>query len=241
MPVNSTSFGRNEVIAPDTQMRVFVVVPAYNEARAMPAVLSELEPHCENIVIVDDGSSDGTSRAAQGFGATILRHVINRGQGAALQTGIEYSLAQGANVIITFDADGQHDAADIRRLAEPIIRRECDVTLGSRFLGRAERLPLQRKLILKAGIIFTYLLSGLRLSDVHNGLRGFSRRAAADLKIPMDRMAHASWILDRVKAGGWHYREVGVTVRYSQYSRDKGQSSWNSVRIALQMIAEKLR
>lgn len=225
----------------DAPVKVFVVVPAYNEASVMPTVLGELEELCENIVLVDDGSSDGTSRSAEGFNVSILRHAINRGQGAALQTGIDYSLAQGADVIITFDADGQHDAADIQRMAAPIIRGECDVTLGSRFLGRAERLPPHRKLILKAGIIFTYLLSGLRLSDVHNGLRGFSRRAAADLNIPLDRMAHASWILDRVKACGWAYREVGVTVRYSQYSREKGQSSWNSVRIALEMIAEKLR
>lgn len=221
--------------------RVFILVPAYNEAPRVRSVVTDLTSLYRNVVVIDDGSTDGTATTLEGLPLFLLRHLINRGQGAAIQTGIQFSLAQGADVIVTFDADGQHDAADISQLIDPILENHCDVTLGSRFLGYTENLPLQRKLLLKAGILFTWVTTGLRLTDVHNGLRAFSRSVAKDLNIRTDRMAHASSILERIKTGTWRYREIPVKVTYTPESLQKGQSSWNALRIAVEVLAERLR
>jgi glycosyltransferase involved in cell wall biosynthesis len=227
-------------MAPEREPRVFVVVAAWNEATAIRPVIDGLRASYPDVVVVDDGSTDGTSEALADSGAYLLRHLINRGQGAALQTGLSFALLQGAEVIVTFDADGQHDPADIAALVEPIWRGECDVTLGSRFLGRTTNMPLGRKLVVKGGIAFTRLVSRIRVSDAHNGLRGFSRDAAAALRIRMDRMAHASEILDQIVALGLRYREVPVTIDYSRYSLEKGQTSGNALRIAAQVVLGKV-
>jgi len=219
---------------------VFVVIPAYNESAMIGSVLGRLLADWNNVVVVDDGSTDGTADAARQTGAYVLRHVVNRGQGAALQTGIAFALHKGAEVVVTFDADGQHDEHDIHKLVSAIVRDGYDVALGSRFLGRSDRMPLARRLLLKGGILFTRLVSRLSLTDVHNGLRAFSRRAAASLHITMDRMAHASEILDEIHEQGWRFVEVPVTVHYSAYSMAKGQSAWNALSISSQVLLRKL-
>jgi glycosyltransferase involved in cell wall biosynthesis len=223
---------------PDGQ--VFIVIAAYNEAEAIRHVVDGVRGKCENIVIVDDGSTDDTTQRLRGCNVFLLRHVVNRGQGAALQTGIEFALARGADIIVTFDADGQHDSNDIPAMLRPILAGECDVTLGSRFLGRAHGIPFSRKLLLKAGVLFTRTISRTHVTDIHNGLRAFSRRAAASLQISLDRMAHASEILDQVQRAGWRYKEVPVNIFYSPYSLIKGQSSWNALRIASQVLIRKV-
>ena len=223
-----------------TDPRIFVVVAAYNEARVIASVIRRLKSSFPNIIVVDDGSTDGTANCLRDCGVFVLRHSINRGQGAALQTGIRFALMEGADVIVTFDADGQHDEQDIQALVEPVLRHESDLTLGSRFLGRAQHMPFSRQVVLKLGVLFTRIVSRLRLTDVHNGLRAFSRPVASSLHITMDRMAHASEILDEIKQAGWRYKEVAVNVRYSSYSMAKGQSSWNAIVISTQILLRKL-
>ena len=220
--------------------RIFAVIAAYNESRAIVDVVARLRAKCRDVVVVDDGSRDATSDCLRSSGAYLLRHPINRGQGAALQTGIRFALMQGADVIVTFDADGQHDEKDIEALVTPIVRGECDVTLGSRFLGQAENMPFTRRVLLKLAVLLTRTVSHIRVSDAHNGLRAFSRDAAAGLRITMDRMAHASEILDQIRENGWRFREIPVRIRYSDYSLAKGQSSWNALRIGSQMLLRKL-
>jgi len=220
---------------------VFVVVPAFNEANAIRTVVHGLLRDDRTIVVVDDGSADDTWRRLDGLPLHRIRHAINRGQGAALQTGIDWALRRGADIIVTFDSDGQHDADDIDRVVAPVAAGECDLALGSRFLGRAIDIPRERRLLLRLAVLFTRAVSRIRITDVHNGLRAFSRRAASQLVISMDRMAHASEILDQIATHHWTFREVPVTIRYSEYSIAKGQRSSNAIRIALQMIAGKLR
>jgi len=116
---------------------------------------------------------------------------------------------------------------------------QCDVVLGSRFLGQAHNIPVSRKIILKGGILFTRLVSGLQISDVHNGLRAFSRKAAGKINIRLDRMGHASELLDQIKQFELRYQEVPVHIYYSEYSMAKGQSSWNALRIAVQLLIDK--
>ena len=219
---------------------IFVVVPAFNEERQIAFVVTELLKKRSRVIVVDDGSTDETARRAEEAGAFVLRHQINRGQGAALQTGIRFALLQFGDVIVTFDADGQHDVEDIEALIGPILRGECEVTLGSRFLGRVDGIPWSRWLLLKLGIWFTWAVSGARVTDVHNGVRALSARAARQLHISMDGMAHASEILDQVKASGLPYKEVPVHVRYTEYALKKGQANWNAVKIASQLLLRKM-
>jgi glycosyltransferase involved in cell wall biosynthesis len=220
--------------------RVFIVVAAYQESATIRGVVERLLTRYRSIVVVDDASTDETSSCLRGLDVHLLRHVVNRGQGASLQTGIDFALSRGAEVIVTFDADGQHDDKDIAGLVAPVARGECDVCLGSRFMGVAHNIPRWRWLTLKAGVLFTRVVSGIRTTDVHNGLRAFSRSAASTIQITMDRMAHASEILDQLRAHNLRFKEVPVNVYYSPQSLEKGQSSWNAVRIALQMFYKKL-
>lgn len=226
------------------QEKAYIVIPAYNEEHSIGGVVRGLQKAgYQNIVVVDDGSKDKTAAAAGMAHATVLCHPINRGQGAALKTGIDYALQDGAGIIVTFDADGQHQTKDIVSLIQPIIRKEVDVTLGSRFLepaAGAATIPWFRKLVLKAGVLFTLAYSGIALTDTHNGFRAFSRAAAEQIQIRHDRMEHASEIIDEIKRRSISYREVPVSILYTPYSQQKGQSALNSVRIAIKLVMRKL-
>jgi len=215
---------------------LFVIVPAYNEAPAIGAVLQELRNVCPNVVVVDDGSTDGTPEAAQPHATYVLRHPINCGQGAALQTGIDFALLRGAEYIVTFDADGQHRVEDIAPLLSPILSREYDITLGSRFLGTSLNMPPVRRMMLRLAVIFTRLVNRVNLTDAHNGLRAFSRRAARRINLRLDRMAHATELIDQVRQSGLPFKEVPVQVRYTPYSLQKGQSTRGAIRIALHYL-----
>jgi len=149
-----------------------------------------------------------------------------------LQTGIEFALARGADIIVTFDSDGQHQLEDVDALIAPVAEGRCDVALGSRFLHPQSRVPLARRLTLKAGVLFTRLISHIRVTDTHNGLRALSRRAAQAIEIRQDRMAHASEILDEIARLKLRYVEVPTRILYTEYSRQKGQKSSAAVRIA---------
>lgn len=205
-------------------MRVIAVVPAYNEASVIGAVIHGLRRFVGEVMVVDDGSTDVTATVARQAGAVVVRHFLNRGQGAALATGMAAAVAWGADIVVTFDADGQHDPADIPKLVEPLLLERHDVCLGSRFLGnRKSAVPAARRALLQFAVFFDRLRTGLRITDTHNGLRAFTAAAAAQLRIRQDGMAHASEILDHIASLGLRYVEVPVTVRYTHYARAKGQ------------------
>jgi len=217
--------------------KVFVVIAAFNEEKQIAGVIKGLKKEgYENIVVVDDGSKDGTFNALKKSKVFALQHFINRGQGAALKTGIDFSLKQGAEYIVTFDADGQHRASDIERLLKPLLNKECDVVLGSRFLKKDSNTPFIRKIILKLGALVIRVMYGIKLSDSHNGFRVMSRNAAQKIEITSDRMEHASQIVEEIHKKKIKYKELPVTITYSEYSKKKGQSSWNSVKIGLRML-----
>jgi glycosyltransferase involved in cell wall biosynthesis len=220
--------------------KVWVVIAAYNEGERLGPTLRSVCRAGYDVVVVDDGSRDDTAAVALRHPVWVLRHRLNCGQGAALQTGIDFALGKGADILVTFDADGQHSADDIERLIEPVRSGRVDVALGSRFLGRAVGLRPARRLVLKLGVLFTRLVSGVRVTDTHNGLRAFSREAARRLRITQDRMAHASEILDRLRREGLRYCEVPVTIRYSEETRAKGQSSWNALKIAGEFLLGRM-
>jgi glycosyltransferase involved in cell wall biosynthesis len=220
---------------------VWVVVPAYNEAQRLPATLSRLRARFPRVVVVDDGSTDATAESAMKCpGIWVLRHAINLGQGAALQTGIDFALARGARFIATFDADGQHDVEDLPALLAPLQEGRADVALGSRFLGSTIGMPSSRRLLLKAAVLFTRLFSRVSVTDAHNGLRAFSRRGAQQIRISLNGMAHASEIIDQIRTCGLRYCEVPVTIRYTAAVLNKGQSGWNSLRIVANLTLARI-
>ena len=214
----------------------WIVIPAYRESAVLRNVVSELHAICSQIIVVDDGSGDSTGLEACAGGATVLTHVVNLGQGAALQTGIDFALRQGAEYIFTFDADGQHTPESLAVLAEAQRSTCSDVVLGSRWLGRTEAMPRLRRLMLRLAVVFTRLHSGLGVSDTHNGLRLFTRQAALCLRITQTRMAHASEILAQISTSGLRFVEAPVTVRYTEYSLRKGQRVSGMFRILLDIF-----
>jgi glycosyltransferase involved in cell wall biosynthesis len=220
--------------------RVSVVIAAYNEAAAIDRVVGELVRADYFVVVVDDGSRDGTAGLARAAGATVIEHPFNLGQGAALQTGIDYALARGAEIIVTFDADGQHRIAEIPRLIEALAAEGADFALGSRFLGRAPDLPGPRRLLLRAATLFTRLTTGLDLTDTHNGLRAMTRRGAAALRLRQNRMAHASELIAQIASSGLRHVERPVTIEYSAYSLAKGQKLRDAFLILVDLFARRL-
>jgi glycosyltransferase involved in cell wall biosynthesis len=223
-------------------MRIVAVIPAYNEEARIAAAVADALAYVTAVVVVDDCSADRSGEMAAAAGATVLRHVINRGQGAALQTGTEYALTHlQADILVHFDADGQMQGSDILSLVVPIMRGDVDVVLGSRFLGtKAENMPFVRRWLLKAGVVFTALMSGIKVTDSQNGFRALSRAAAEEIRITLDRMAHASEILDLIIVKRLRYEEQPVTIRYSAATLEKSPSNWRAFGIVKDLLKKKL-
>ncbi len=222
---------------------VYVVVPAYCEASVLPTVIQGLAAYLprEQIVVVNDGSPDNTAEVARAAGVVTLSHPINRGQGAALATGIAAALRLGAKIVVTFDADDQHSPSDLPALVEPIRTGRADVALGSRFAsGRGSDVPASRRMLLRGGVVFTRIISRIEVTDTHNGLRALSRHAAEQIAILQDGMAHASEILDEIGRLNLKYEEVPVHIRYSEYSMSKGQRNRDAVKLAMRILLFKV-
>jgi polyprenyl-phospho-N-acetylgalactosaminyl synthase len=167
----------------------------------------------------------------------VISHPVNLGQGAALQSGLEYALRRGARFLATFDADGQHSVVDLVGMIEVLRNSPLDIVLGSRFAGQALGLSSARRLVLKAAVLFTNLTTGVRLTDAHNGLRVMTADAARRIELHQDQMAHASEFIAQIGRLGLRYREVPVTITYSAYSVEKGQRLSNGFRILSDLVS----
>ena len=221
-------------------LRVWVVIAAFNEAERLGATLAGLASSRCELVVVDDGSTDGTSAVAAAHPVWLVRHPVNCGAGAALRTGIAFALDRGADIIVSFDADGQHDPAEIPGLIAPIADGRVDVVLGSRFLGRTIDMPWSRGFVLGGARWFTRFFSGIAVTDPHNGLRAFARQAAQRIRITQNRMAHASEIVEQLRPLQLRWCEMPVTIRYTRATLAKGQSSWNAFRIVGRLLAGRM-
>ena len=216
---------------------VWLVVPLYNEAKVIGDVVRQARATFPNVVCVDDGSRDGGAEVAAEAGAVVVRHPVNLGQGAALQTGFDYALSvPSMRWVVTFDADGQHQVSDVLAMLDKARSEDLDVVFGSRFLDDRTKPSLAKKVVLRAAVGYTNLTTHTRLTDAHNGLRVISRDVVQRLEITQNRMAHASELVQQIGALDTRYAESPVHILYTDYSKAKGQSLWNAVNILAELI-----
>lgn len=220
---------------------VWIVIPAFNEAAIIGEVIADVRSVFDNVVCVDDGSSDGTGDKARRAGAHLVRHPTNLGQGAAIQTGVEYARKQpGAQIFATFDADGQHRVKDVVKMIDRLNADDVDVVIGTRFahtldqassVASASRPPLLKRIVLQTAARLSRRGRRLGLTDTNNGLRVFNKKVADGLNITMSGMSHASEFIVLITENHWRVTEYPVEVLYTEYSKSKGQPLLNGVNI----------
>lgn len=222
---------------PEPDAASWIVIPLYNEETVIAGVIENLRTRFVNVVCVDDGSTDDSAGVARRAGAHLVQHPVNLGQGAALQTGIEFALEHaGCEYIVTFDADGQHRIEDALEMLEVARSENVAVVFGSRFLDDRTNPGWVKKVVLKTAIWVTNKTTGMKLTDAHNGLRVIRRDAAAQVELKQDRMAHATEIVLELGKTGLPWREHPVELLYTDYSKGKGQSVLNSVNILVDLV-----
>ncbi|MDP2736561.1 MAG: glycosyltransferase family 2 protein [bacterium] len=220
-------------------MKVFCVIPAFNEEKNIETVISQVKPLVNTVVVVDDGSSDRTADSAAKTDAILLRHIINRGQGAALRTGTEYSLNNGADIIVHFDADGQFLTRDIEKISAPLINGEAQVVFGSRFLNseHSAAMPFLKKyFIMPLAKAANKIFFNINLTDPQSGFRAMSREAAQKINWKQDRMAHCSEIMFEVKRHNFKVKEIPIRVIYHNF----GQSFSGGLKILKELFIAML-
>lgn len=218
-------------------MKIFCVIPAYNEEKSIAEVIRRVKPFVSKIVVVNDCSFDNTAKIAKTSGAITISHPINRGQGAALQTGNDYALAHGADIIIHFDADNQFQAEEIEEVITPIIQGEADAVLGSRFLTKKSNLPkFKKNIIMPLARAINRLFFDIKLTDPQSGFRALNRKSANMIKIKNDGMAHCSEIMHQLFSYKLRVKEVPITVVYHEF----GQKFSGGIRIMKDMMIKKI-
>ena len=221
----------------------WLIVPCYNEGTVIFDVLTNARETFPNIVGVNDGSADDSAAQIRAAGAHLVDHPVNLGQGAAIQTGVEYARAQpGAKYFVTFDADGQHQVKDVMRMIERLRTEPLDIIVGTRFAGQENsQVPWIKRAVLKTVVMLSPRTKRLGLTDAHNGLRAFNRRVAEEMNIRMNGMSHASEIVSMIDKHGWRVDEEPVDILYTEYSMSKGQSLINGVNILADgLVARRL-
>ena len=221
----------------------WLIVPCYNEGTVIFDVLTNARETFPNIVGVNDGSADDSAAQIRAAGAHLVDHPVNLGQGAAIQTGVEYARKQpGAQYFVTFDADGQHQEKDVVRMIERLRTEPLDIIVGTRFAGQENsQVPWIKRAVLKTVVMLSPRTKKLGLTDAHNGLRAFNRKVAEEMNIRMNGMSHASEIVSMIDKHGWRVDEEPVDILYTEYSMSKGQSLINGVNILADgLVARRL-
>lgn len=223
-------------------MKLLIVVPAYNEKRTIHDVLTSLPQHFGQIrvdtVVVDDGSTDGTRMVARKLEVPVVTHLINRGLGAALSTGIAYAQAHGYDLMVTFDADGQHKAIEIPQLIRPLLEGTADVVIGSRLKGQGS-MPSSRWAVNWLSNFITLFLFGVWTSDSQSGMRAFNKKALSQIQLRSQKMEVSSEIFKEIRRCGLQLREVPITSRYTTYSLRKGQPLTNAPSVFWKLLLQR--
>lgn len=223
---------------------IVVIIPAFNEAgvikETIRGVFSVLPKH-STILVVDDGSTDQTGEIAYRSKAFVVRHPINRGLGGALGTGLCWAKMHGFNYAVTFDADGQHDPFDLKKILKPILSETTDVVIGSRVIHGWSMIPFDRKLIITASNLLTWCLFGIFTTDSLSGLRAFNRKAIRQIQIKTDRMEVSNEFFCEIKRNKLRIKEIPIRVMYTDYSRSKGQKNTNALDVGSKLLLRLFR
>lgn len=231
-----------------TNQKIFIVIPAYNEAAAVGEVIDSIKSEgFHNIIVVDDGSQDNTAKVARSKNAYVIKHLINRGKGAATQTGMDAAKLLDADIVVTIDADGQHYADDIKKIVKPLMNGKYDVTLGSRFL-RKNTIPFEKRIVNYIANIITFAFYGIYVTDSQSGFRGYNKIANSRINTTMDRYEFESEVLHQMKNLHLTYTEVPIKVRYTNYSKTRynhisdfqPQGLINGVKMFLKMVIRSI-
>ncbi|WP_257160439.1 glycosyltransferase family 2 protein [Corynebacterium cystitidis] len=211
----------------------WLIVPCYNEGQVIREVVEHARETFPNIAVVNDGSKDNSREEIRASGAHLVDHPVNLGQGAAIQTGVEYARQHpGAQYFVTFDADGQHQVKDVVRMLERLRSEPVDIIVGTRFAGQDNsQVPWIKRVVLKTVVLLSPRTKRLGLTDAHNGLRVFNKKVADEMDIRMNGMSHASEIVGMIDQKNWRVAEEPVDILYTEYSMSKGQSLINGVNI----------
>lgn len=225
------------------QRDVFIIVPVFNEEKIIKKVLIGIKKKFTNIICIDDGSSDNSHKLILKLKVTCLKHDVNLGQGAAIQTGITYAIRRKAKYFVTFDSDGQHSIDDVEKMLKLLINKKKNIILGSRFLDNnsPKKIPILRRIVLKFAVKISNFFYGLSLTDTHNGLRVFDYKYAKTLNIKLHGMSHPSDFIVNIIKRKLKFLEYPTNISYSKYSIAKGQSNINSFNILFDMLISRLR
>lgn len=220
-------------------MKVFALIPAYNEETTIAEVLTKTKPYVDEIIVVNDGSSDRTEEIAHSHGVHVLNHVINRGLGAAIGTGFMAAKIAKADVLVTLDADGQHDPTEIKTLVKAI-EEGADVVIGSRMLTGFKGMPWYRRVAQIIGNLVTFALFGAWVTDSQSGFRAFNRYALEQINIRSNRMEVSSELVAETKRHGLKLAQVPIKAIYTEYSLSKGQSFFVGIKTLLKLVLRRI-
>jgi glycosyltransferase involved in cell wall biosynthesis len=217
--------------------QIWIVIPAYNEGPVIGQVVSKVAGSgFPNVLVIDDGSKDDTAMQARLAGARVLSHPINRGAGAAAQTGLAYARRQGWKCVVQIDADGQHHPEDIHRLVEVQAQTEADIVLGSRFLDPSPGIPPTRILYNRISNVLTNTFCERSYSDTQTGFRLLSARAIRNLRLRLDGFGYCSEMIVQAEEKGLRIAEAPIQVTYTDYSLNKGQDLVMGVTTAVDLL-----
>lgn len=222
--------------------KIFIIIPCYNEKEVIRKTVLPLMALPYEVVVVDDGSAENILEEIQDLNIHFLRHPVNLGQGAALQTGMDYAYQCAAEYLVHFDADGQHQISDLEKMLQPLIDDKCDVALGSRFLNLKSKIavPFYKRSLLRMAKLVNGIFTGIWLTDAHNGFRALNRNAFSKIRLEENNMVHATEIIQQIKYHDLRYQEVPTKIIYTEYSKQKGQSPLNAISIFIDLILKKL-
>ena len=226
--------------------KTIVLIPAYNEGRVLAQTIGDVKKAIAklkntHIVIIDDGSTDNTNNVAKQQKVVVLHHIINRGLGGAISTGLAYAKNQNADIAVTLDADGQHDPSDILKMIKPITSNTADIVIGTRYNGADNQISIDRKILHSLSNLFTLLLYGQKTSDSQSGFRAFNKKALERIEIKTQKMEVSTELFWEIKKHQLKLVEVPIKVIYTNYSKQKGQTNLNSISIIIKLIIRLFR
>ena len=202
-------------------MKVIVGIPAFNEEKNIGAIVAKLKKKYDYVLVCDDGSSDTTQTIASSLGAIVVKHPTNLGYGAAIKTIFSEAKKIDGDVLVTFDADGQHQISEIDSVLKPLIENKAEIVIGSRFLGETKNLPKYRKFGIKTITGLTNTMTGSKLSDAQSGFRAYSKKVLNEILPTESGMGISTEIL--IKASKKHMKilEVPITISYENNSHSQ--------------------